>query len=116
MILLCILTNEIRHKVELNIFATEVIHVISSTGLETHGGQGANGPRIFEMAPRFLRAGPKGPPNFSESPTYKYRYWAPAFMFGPPSFEERGPEGSLRKILSFEPCKYRFYETLEVCL
>ena len=41
------------------VFRAPSIHV---TGLETHGGPGAIGPRIFQMAPRFLRSGARRAP------------------------------------------------------
>ena len=38
---------------------SHVSSFIYNAGLETHGGPGAIGPRIFQMAPRFSRSGAK---------------------------------------------------------
>ena len=59
---------------------------IGDQGSKLTGNQGAIGPRIFQMAPRFFRSGAKRASKFFEPPTYKYTYWAPPDFGLAPSF------------------------------
>ena len=54
-------------------------------GLETHGGPGAIGPRIFQMVPRFWGRGTTGPPIFQTFCIYLH-VRATGFWFWPPGF------------------------------
>ena len=67
--------------------------VIYSAGLETHGGPGAIGPRIFQMAPRFLRSGAQMALKFLEFSTYIYMFGPPDLGLGPQVFKSGGPSG-----------------------
>ena len=74
-------TNTYLHSFNLKLCETTKFDVFKIyTGLETHGGPGAIGPRIFQMAPHFLRSGPK----IVEPPTYILHVRAPGLWFGPP--------------------------------
>ena len=42
--------------------------VCMTPGLETHGGPGASGPRIFQMAPELFEVGAQSAPKFYEPP------------------------------------------------
>ena len=70
------------------------------TGLATHGGPGTIGPRIFQMAPRFLRSGAQRAPTFFEPSTYKSMFGPPNLGLGPMVFKSGGLSGPREK----KPC------------
>ena len=84
-----------------------VVHV-HVTGLKTHGGPGAIGPQIFQMAPRFLRTGAQRAPKPS---AYIYMFGPTDFGLGPLVYESGCPKGPEKKS-SFVPwCKSSYIRT-----
>ena len=100
------------YQMKMNIYKQLFILFI---GLETHGGPGAIGPRIFQMAPHFLRPGAHRVPQIFEPPTYIYIFEPPDFGLGPHVFRSRGPKGPREKnrvsspVLLFNPSAINVY-------